>query len=172
MELNTVEHMWNIVEIGGSDYHLDANLNDPVNSLKSYLQHFYFNLSDEEIAVDHFDFFAPSKTCKETKENYYRREGLMYSEYNDAVKAEIKDMVREMAMNHEYFIELRFDNPYAYVEGKKHMVDSNGIYKIIKELNGKLGENKLSRDMLIWSYTERYNIIRFEFTYVNEQNQE
>ena len=40
---------------------------------------------------------------------------------------------------------------------------------MIKQMNPSLGENKLSRDMLYWSYTERYNTLRFEFTYENEK---
>lgn len=168
LSLKEAKHMWNIVTIDGNNYHLDANLDDPVNTMKEFLYHCYFNLSDEEIAIDHFDYDKTETNCNSTEANYYPREGLLYEVYGDEVKAELKEMIREMAENHEYFIEVRFANDPAYIEGKKDMVDYNGIYKMVKELNPSLGENELSRDMLYWNYTERYNMMHFEFTYSSE----
>lgn len=168
LSLKEAKHMWNVVTINGENYHLDANLNDPVNTMKDFLYHFYFNLSDEEIAVDHFDYSAAQTNCVSTDANYYRREGLLYETYDDSVKAGLKEKIRTMAQNHEYFIEVRFANAQAYIDGKKDMIDFNGIYKMMKDLNPSLGENALSRDMLYWHYTERYNTLHFEFTYEKE----
>lgn len=169
LQLKVTEHMWNIVTINGKNYHLDVNLNDPINTMKDSLQHFYFNLSDEEIAVDHYDYTPADNQCVSTDANFYRMENLMFDIYDDSIRAQLKQMIKEMAENHTYFIEIRFSSPAAYIEGKKDIIDANGIDHIIKQLNPSLGKNKLSRDMLYWSYTERYNTLRFEFTYESEK---
>lgn len=172
LSLKQGEHVWNIVNIDGNNYHLDANLDDRVNTMKEFLYHFYFNLTDAEISIDHFDFSSDETACTSEDANYYRREDLLYDVYDDDVKAQLKDMIFNMAQNHEYFIEVRFSNDEAYIEGKRDMIDYNGIYKIMKELNRKLGSNTLSRDMLYWNYTERYNTLQFEFTYEDEMKTE
>lgn len=168
LSLEEAEHMWNIVNIDGVNRHLDANLDDPIKTMKEFLYHFYFNLTDDEIAVDHYDFNPQETLCTSDDTNYYLREGLLYDVYDSDVKAQLKEMIFNMAKNHEYFIEVRFSNKEAYVEGKKDMIDYNGIYKIMKQLNPRLGSSALSRDMLFWNYTERYNTMHFEFTYEEE----
>lgn len=52
-------HAWNIVQINGQYYHLDTTWDDPVvltgnNTIKNVLRYNYFNLSDSEIAKDHY----------------------------------------------------------------------------------------------------------------------
>ncbi len=168
-EMKVTEHMWNIVSVDGQNYHLDVNLDDPVNTMKDYVQHFYFNLSDEEISADHYNYNPSDNQCVSTDANYFRKENLMFDTYDDNVKAKIKQMIKDMVKEHAYFIEIRFSSSAAYIEGKKDIIDANGIDHMIKQMNPSLGENKLSRDMLYWSYTERYNTLRFEFTYENEK---
>ncbi len=168
-EMKVTEHMWNIVSVDGQNYHLDVNLDDPVNTMKDYVQHFYFNLSDEEISADHYNYTPADNQCVSTDANYFQKENLMFDTYDDSVKAKIKQMIKDMVKEHAYFIEIRFSSSAAYIEGKKDIIDANGIDHMIKQMNPSLGENKLSRDMLYWSYTERYNTLRFEFTYENEK---
>lgn len=168
-DMQAKEHMWNVVAIDGKSYHLDVNMDDPINTMKDFIQHFYFNLSDEEIAVDHYDYTPADNQCVSIDANYYRMENLMFDTYNSDVTAKLKQMMKDMVANHEYFIEIRFSSPAAYIEGKKDMIDSNGIDHLIKKLNPSFGKNKLSRDMLYWTYTERYNTLRFEFTYESEK---
>ncbi|MCX7921795.1 MAG: DUF5050 domain-containing protein [Clostridia bacterium] len=49
-----INHAWNIVKIGQDYYHLDATWNDPTNDEgNNYLLHTYFNISDNQISVNH-----------------------------------------------------------------------------------------------------------------------
>lgn len=50
---NGVDHAWNLVNIDGKYYHLDATYNDPVDGTRNILSYEYFNLTDEEISKDH-----------------------------------------------------------------------------------------------------------------------
>ena len=67
------EHVWNLVQINGQAYHLDATWNDTDD--RGY--HSYFNCSTEEMAVTH-DMRDASHlpACDATKDNYYRRTGI------------------------------------------------------------------------------------------------
>jgi Leucine-rich repeat (LRR) protein len=52
--MNLGKHAWNIVKIDGKYYHLDATFNDPVSDDDSKtLVHTYFNLSDQQMSIDH-----------------------------------------------------------------------------------------------------------------------
>ncbi|MCR5216174.1 MAG: hypothetical protein K6C69_04505 [Lachnospiraceae bacterium] len=46
------EHGWNLVELDGNWYHVDVTYDDPVNTDGTIL-HKYFNMSDQDIALDH-----------------------------------------------------------------------------------------------------------------------
>lgn len=50
----TMSHAWNLVKIGGEYYHLDPTWNDPVMEDGSdVIGYSYFNLTDEQIEVNH-----------------------------------------------------------------------------------------------------------------------
>ena len=69
-------HAWNIVKVNGNPYHLDATW-DIANSTKSSVCYDYFNLTDEQIAIDHRDFRDTPK-CSALSENYYHKNGLCF----------------------------------------------------------------------------------------------
>lgn len=59
-------HAWNIVEIDGHYYHLDTTWDDPVTPTgENWLRYDYFNLSDSEIAKDHFWDRDKYPTCSQ-----------------------------------------------------------------------------------------------------------
>jgi len=56
-------HMWNMVKLGGSWYHVDVTWDDPVSSSGPILRHNYFLVSDSTIRADHIidnPFAVPS----------------------------------------------------------------------------------------------------------------
>jgi hypothetical protein len=46
-------HQWNLVQINGIWYHMDATWNDPVGAPPGYISHKYFNLTDEQMRKTH-----------------------------------------------------------------------------------------------------------------------
>ena len=46
-------HIWNVVELDGEWYQVDVTWDDPVNSSSDYIQHYYFNITAEDMAIDH-----------------------------------------------------------------------------------------------------------------------
>lgn len=85
-----LEHMWNLVQIGGAWYHVDITWDDQ----QSETNHLYFNLTDQSISRDHiintdyknltdhevisgepFNYSLP--VCNSTAANYFEKTGLM-----------------------------------------------------------------------------------------------
>lgn len=52
-KVDTGDHAWNLVRIGGSWYHLDATWNDPVPDRKGTVRYAYYLKTDDEMRRDH-----------------------------------------------------------------------------------------------------------------------
>lgn len=85
-------HAWLAVKIKGTYYHLDVTFND-VKREESYPPYTYFNLTDDEIRVDH-DFkslYYPGIVCDKRDYNYYYKNGC-YFDTLDGVRAHIHSL--------------------------------------------------------------------------------
>ncbi len=82
-------HAWNIVKVDGSYYHLDVTFDDPVIANSSgMLTHYYFNVTDKELAKKHKWDATAYPVCNSSDENYYNKNGLVADniyEFNDAL---------------------------------------------------------------------------------------
>ena len=47
------KHIWNMVCLDGEWYHTDVTWDDPVNGREDYIEHAYFNITDNDISLDH-----------------------------------------------------------------------------------------------------------------------
>lgn len=76
-KVDNIPHAWNIVNIEGENYHLDATSNVIEIDSKKYVVHNNFNLSDKQIETTHIisdEFDVPK--CLSDKYNYY-----IYNDY-------------------------------------------------------------------------------------------
>lgn len=80
-------HAWNISEIGGAYYHQDVTFDASLSD--ATIRYDYFNLSDDEIVVDHRFDRSHYPPCSASY-GYYRKAGL-YA----ASKSELKELVRK-----------------------------------------------------------------------------
>lgn len=48
-KISTDEHIWNLVKLDNTWYHLDLTWDDPVNDIKDILSHNYFLITDKEL---------------------------------------------------------------------------------------------------------------------------
>ena len=76
-----IKHAWNIVKIDGQPYHIDLtwdiNLSD-----KNMVRHEYFNLSDDNISVNH-EISPNLPQCRSNEENYYYKSDLIVENKSD-----------------------------------------------------------------------------------------
>ncbi len=105
-EEGTNAHMWNIVEINGENYHLDATWNDTtIDNRYGYL---YFNVTDDFISNDHINIVPADNNCTSTKYNYYMMNNL-YIENFDSLN-DLINPVSNALKNGENFVEILFSN--------------------------------------------------------------
>lgn len=74
-------HAWNMVKIDGQPYHVDLTWNIS-SSDKNMLCHYYFNLSDVDISIDHA-ISSDLPKCRSNNENYYYKSGLIVENKSD-----------------------------------------------------------------------------------------
>ena len=77
-------HSWNIVGIESSFYHLDVTFDLTIQAHKM-IRYDYYNLSDQEMFVDHSNPRYCVPTCGESM-NYYRQNGLFMKTPKDLKK--------------------------------------------------------------------------------------
>ncbi len=74
IEGEEVGHAWNIVELGGDYYHIDATWDlQEVNHFTSR-SHMYFNLDDDSMVMNHDWKLDNYPSCDSNRENYYVKE--------------------------------------------------------------------------------------------------
>jgi hypothetical protein len=77
-------HVWNMVKIDESYYHVDLTWDDPVSSDGTDLLIYdYFNLTDSEMAKDHSWDTKAYPPCLSTKYNYFYYNNLVVSKYGE-----------------------------------------------------------------------------------------
>lgn len=119
-----VDHAWNLVEIGGKWYHLDATWDDPIPDQGEKVLHPYFNVTDEIIAQNHTWKQEDYPKAYSMDANYYKMQNAYFNNF-DAYSASAYDvMVNNETPRYEAVIEnyngddndmqFLFDGSYRY----------------------------------------------------------
>ncbi len=106
-------HAWNVVDVDGVWYNLDCTWDDPILKTANYknLRYNYFLVPDSYIedlthfhksqkkmsSGDYITYFEPP-ACTETAQNYFVKNGLVYSDFASAeaaIKAEIERAAKD-----------------------------------------------------------------------------
>ncbi len=129
-------HMWNLVEIGGNWYHLDATWDDDENEII----HDFFNLTDEMIKSDHitdpllgdevsaedfsYNFFLPE--CKSLDMNFYNIEGLIVTSLGEETDNAISNLLYNKALAGEDRIYFQVTGELSFEEFNNYLLDNGG----------------------------------------------
>ena len=71
------DHSWNIVNIGGTPYHMDVTFDIGAGSAME-ISYDYYNVTDSQMRKDHV-FSTGFPKCTEKKDNYFEQQGLVFS---------------------------------------------------------------------------------------------
>ncbi len=126
-------HMWNVVKIDGNYYHLDITWDDPVTTGKNLRLYTYFNVSDEEISKNHFDF-SIDLNCSSSGADYYSKNSLTFSNYSTNDNNKLGSTLAEQYKSGEKQIQINFDNEESYNRAKKLLIEQSGIYQVLKNV--------------------------------------
>ena len=86
-------HTWNIVNIGGTYYHLDATFDNTLGKHSvagQEIRYDYFNLDDKKIFRDHEPLIAPAPVCTNGDHFYYREKKLSFTKEEDVYKRSLQ----------------------------------------------------------------------------------
>lgn len=159
-----ISHMWNIVWINDSAYHLDVTWDDP-GSANNAVSHLFFNLTENQITADHKDM-SVTFDCKKTDENYFAKENLLYDKYNSEILKEIMIRLCDNINNGTNSLELRFSDKNAYESAVRSIIDNSAsnsdMYKIIKYVSENT-ENKIDISHINFVQEPEKNYIRLMF---------
>ena len=78
-------HAWNVVRVGGKDYHLDATFDNTLARC-GVARYDYYNLDDAHIFRDHRPLLYPVPACRDGDAFYYRKAGLSWTKPEDVEK--------------------------------------------------------------------------------------
>lgn len=154
-------HMWNIVEINGKRFHLDATWDD-INLGGGEFCHLYFNMSDEEIKFDHYELIPMENNCYDNSQSYFKNEGLWFDKYNESLvhKILIKEGIKNL-QNGRQSVEIRFANKSSFNDCCKTLVKSSRIYEVLDEINENTGTKYKN---ISYFESEELNFIEFFFS--------
>lgn len=94
-ESKGVGHAWNVVKIDGELYHLDITWDDPYQAdQKSGIIHYYFNLSDSDMSLDHEWDKNNYEACTATQYNYYKYNNLAVKDQDEYINRVIEEVQR------------------------------------------------------------------------------
>lgn len=119
---NGVAHEWNLVNIHGGMYHLDATFDDPVSTTGKIITHNYFNVNDDQISKDHTWNNSDYPISKAVAGNYFVVNNLMANN-----KSKYYEIIKNELINKSPVIDIRTPSyePNTYT--------SDAILKILKD---------------------------------------
>ncbi|MGE5614750.1 MAG: transglutaminase domain-containing protein [Bacillota bacterium] len=132
-------HSWNIVKIDGSYYHLDVTNDDPIMADGSnVLKYDYFNLSDDEMAIENRWDRSKYPACRSLKGGYHHMNGLIAEN-----KKEFEQKVAEAISNRKPAIELKVldysKTRYSDTSIRNTIIKSGAVSKYSIMIHNKLG---------------------------------
>lgn len=136
-------HMWNIVTIDNKNYHVDATWDDPTGISEKTPSHAYFNVTDEMISRNHYDFEPQNPGCTSMENNYHYKNGLYFKEYGDSVMNDMVNGVSEAVKRGDDAAELIFKDKSSYDKAVKDLFDNKKIYRLFERANVVLGSKQL-----------------------------
>lgn len=162
-EAENIGHMWNIVEIAGRWYHLDATWDDEEENIN----YEYFNLNTKYITKNHlinelsadyadseentsrYNFFIPE--CDTLIMNYYYAEGIRINRFDSETDEKVIAYLIEKASQKEEYIPIVFGEDLSYEEYINNLFYESPyrFYYYIDRANTSLSsENQIDRSSL------------------------
>ncbi len=126
-------HMWNVVNVNGKWYHLDCTWDDPLTDKGSSVRLYtYFNVSDEVISKNHFDF-SIDVNCISNEDNYYSLTGLIFPNYSAVNESALSDGVYAQYRKGEKQIQINFSNEKSYNEAYSQLIENYRLSAILSK---------------------------------------
>lgn len=121
-EDGTEPHMWNIVEIDGKNYHLDATWDD-TGSETDY-GYLYFNVTDEFISRDHLNINPANNNCAYMDSNYFVMNNLYVESFKN-YDSLVSPVAEALKISSDNTVEILFANEKELTEAVEELENNN-----------------------------------------------
>ena len=153
-------HAWNVVDVDGVWYNFDCTWDDPILSTANYknIRYNYFLVPDKYIdnlthfrksqkkmsSGDYITYFTPP-ACTETAQNYFVKNGLVYSDFASAeaaIKAEIERAAKDGSRTAQITVATKelYDQIF---DARMSYNDYSKTFSGVKGLSDECNENML-----------------------------
>lgn len=148
-----IEHMWNIVEIDGNWYHVDVTWDDPKNKDGDYISYSYFNLSDEQIFIDHTvndTYTLPIANSLDM--NYFNYYNLCVGSIEELSEV-LYNQVYDACLNDNLYVYFKADCVDTYNQIISKLCNDHQLYDVIKSASFD-ADNVLNMNDISFSYDD------------------
>ena len=157
--VNDAEHVWNLVCVDGSFYHLDAMWDDAdVSYDANMLFHGYFNLDDNTILLDHSYYYDDILPEADRVMDYYRTQGIYAQTLEEVEEIFFNELVKASATEHGY-IELYCEESIDNEQLATHYRNA------VKRANETLGNELFMTAFVVHRASERTNAATVQIFY-------
>lgn len=157
-------HMWNIVQIDGDWYEMDVTFDDPVGSNSLYDTYTFFNITSEDISLDHYRadvLTLPIGTSVEY--NYFQKEGLVVGSEQE-LRSILPSVIKNTIDNRSHSISFKVPSKSVYdilvAAIANGPTDGTSISDYIYEILKDCGRDE---DSLLFTSDDNRWIIGFTF---------
>lgn len=122
-----ISHAWNLVQLDGKWYHLDATWNDPIPDKKNIAIHSYFNVSDDILSKSHTWKRENYPEANSMEYNYYVQNELYFEDFGAYKVKAYETMIGDKENRFEAVIK-------SYTENKDDMqfiFVNNNLYETV-----------------------------------------
>ncbi len=130
------QHMWNVVNIDGENYHLDATWDDLKDTTN--IGYFYFNVTDEYISRDHKNISPTGNRCIAKTANYFVKNNSYVSDYNGFL-SHIDRSVKVLSSGKNEVV-FYFADHSDYERALNDLENDNGFFKYVSKVVSKSGK--------------------------------
>ena len=131
---NYIGHMWNFVLLDGEGYFVDVTWDDPKTSTQ-VLRHTFFNVTTDDILLEHRNIEQTLPLCTAKKYNYFVYENAAISDVSTAqLEASVENAVYNASRRGYKCVELRFNDISLLNAAKDTLFNTGVIYTIYKDV--------------------------------------
>lgn len=156
-------HAWNLVKVNGSYYYVDATwgdasyLPDEEDTLSSYvpeINYDYLCVSTEQLLRTHIlESYVPMPVCVDEKDNYYVREGALFSSYD---REKMKLLFEKLGKEGRTDVTLKCTDAVCFQQIMTALVEEQEIFDYLTEDNDSITytQNEKQLSMTFWVTNE------------------
>ncbi len=131
---NYIGHMWNYVVLDGQGYFVDVTWDDPKTATQ-VLRHTFFNVTTDDILLEHRDIEQSVPLCTANRYNYFVYEKAFINNVEtEQLETAVENAVYNASQRNYKCVELRFADVESLNTAKDTLFNTGVVYTIYHDL--------------------------------------